>query len=82
MVLGASTLQSIVYSAAAGAGQATVTTAAASPLLQLDTTPILAEHVEPSLSGLRVVCISGRGESTNVVAGINLGVIAESAAVL
>ena len=28
------------------------------------------------------MCVSGRGDSTNVVEGVNLGVIAESAAVL
>jgi hypothetical protein len=82
VVLAASAPQSIVYRAAAGASQATVSTTSAAPLLPLGTTPVLAEHVEPGLSGLRVVCISGRGESTNVVSDINLGVIAESAAVL
>jgi hypothetical protein len=82
VVVGASALQSIVYSAAVGTDQAAVTTAVASSLLPFGMTAVLAEHVEPTLPGLRVVCISGRGESTNVIAGINLGVVAQGAAVL
>jgi hypothetical protein len=84
VVVGAAVPQWLVYSAASGTGpsQATVTSTAASPLLPLGTTAVLAEHVEPALAGLRVACVSGRGDSTNVISNINLGVIAESAAVL
>ncbi|MDQ6639620.1 MAG: hypothetical protein M3Z15_08150 [Pseudomonadota bacterium] len=82
IVVGATVPQSLIYSAAAAASQATVANSVASPLLPLGSTPILAEHVDASLPGLREVCVSGRGESTNVVANINLGVNAESAAVL
>ncbi len=82
VVLGASSPQSIVYRPASGTGQATVTTTIASALLPIGTTPVLAEHLESQLPELRVVCISGFGETINVVAHVNPGVIAESAAVL
>ena len=82
IVLGSASLQSIAYRPASGTVQATVTTSAASQLLPVGTTAVLAEHVEPQLPGLRVVCVSGFGGSTNVVENINPGVIAESAAVL
>ena len=82
IVVGATAPQSIMYAAATAASQATVTNTVASPLLPLGTTPVLAEHVDASLPGLRVVCVSGHGETTNVVPDVNLGVIAESAAVL
>jgi hypothetical protein len=83
IVVGATSPQTLVYTAAAtAAAQATVTSTVGSPLLPLGTTPVLAEHVDASLPGLRVVCVSGRGESTGVVTRIDLGVIAESAAVL
>lgn len=82
VVLGASSPQSIVYRPSSGASQATVTTTSASALLPIGTTPVLAEHLESQLPGLRAVCISGLGETINVVAHVNPGVIAESAAVL
>jgi hypothetical protein len=82
VVPGASAPQSIVYRPAAGVSQATVTTTSASALLATGTTPVLAEHVEAQLAGMRVVCVSGFGASTNVVADVNIGVVAESAAVL
>lgn len=75
--------QEVSYTAAvSSAAQATVHAAAASALLNAGTTAVLAEHVDTALPGLRVICISGNGQSTNVVTGINLGVIAESAAIL
>jgi hypothetical protein len=82
IVVGATAPRSVMYTAAASPGQATVTSTEGSPLLPPGTTPVVAEHVDASLPGLRVVCVSGRGETTNVVANVNLGVIAESAAVL
>lgn len=82
VVVGAPVAQSLVYTAATAGMQATVTTTVASPLLTIGATLVLAEHVDGSLPGLRVVCVSGHGETTNVVSGIDLGVIAESAAVL
>lgn len=82
VVLGSATPQSIVYLPASGASQATVTTSLASTLLPLGTTAVLAEHVEPGLAGLREICVSGHGDSTNIVENINLGVVTESAAIL
>ena len=82
IVVGATAPQSMMYAAAAAASQATVTNTVASPLLPPGTTPVLEEHVDTSLPGLREVCVSGRGETTNVAPNVNLGVIAESAAVL
>jgi len=74
--------QSITYTAADMAMPATVTGAASSGLLPIGTTALVSEHAEASLPGLLEVCVSGKGESTNVISPINLGVIAESAAVL
>ena len=74
--------QSLRYTPGSGTALASVSAAAASPLLPAGTTPLIAEHLDARLPGLRVACISGHGDSTNVVSGINLGVIAESAAVL
>ena len=82
VVVGFAAPQSLVYSASSGSSQATVTANSASPLLPPGITAVLAEHLEPGLAGLRVACVSGRGDSTNVIGNINLGVIAESAAVL
>ncbi len=82
VVVGASTPQTITYTAAAAASQATLTSTVASSLLPLGTTPVLAEHVDASLPGVRVACVSGHGDTTNVIGSVNLGVIAESAAVL
>ena len=82
VVLGAAGTQDLVYAPASGSTLATVTAKATSSLLKVGATAVVAEHVEPTLSGLRVVCVSGRGDSTNVVTGIDLGVVAKSAAVL
>jgi hypothetical protein len=82
IAVGASAPQLIVYQPASGAVQPTVTTTEASTLLPIGTTAVLSEHVESGLEGIREVCVSGRGDTTNVVAGINLGVVMESAAVL
>ena len=82
VVLGAAGEQALIYTPGAGTTAATVTAPSAAALLPAGTTPLVAEHVEPALPGLRIVCVSGRGDSTNVVTGINPGVIAESAAVL
>jgi len=82
IVVGASAPQALVYHPAVGAMPAMVSAGSASGLLAAGNTAVLAEHVEATLPGLRVVCVSGRGESTGVISAINLGVIAESAAVL
>ena len=82
VALGVTTPQSITYQASTGAIQATVTTSTASALLPVGTTLVLAEHMEPDLPGLREICVSGHGDSTNVVSNINLGVVTQSAAIL
>ncbi len=82
VVLGVTAIRDLVYSAASGTTQASVSAPSASTLLRTGPNVLVAEHTEATLVGLRVACVSGNGESTNVVAGINLGVIAESAAVL
>ena len=82
VALGSWQAQPIGYTAAAAATPATVTSTGASALLSAGSTALVAVHVEPTLAGLLEVCVSGNGESTNVVAPINLGVIAQSAAVL
>jgi len=82
VALGLAAPADLVYAAAVGTAAATVTGPNAATLLPAGTTALLAEHSDPRLPGLRVACVSGNGDSTNVVAGINLGVIAESAAVL
>lgn len=82
VVLGLATAQDVLYTPAAGATPASVTVSSASVLLRAGPNPVVAEHVEASLGGLRVVCASGSGQSTNVVTGINLGVLAKTAAVL
>jgi hypothetical protein len=86
IVVGSLTAQSVDYTApATGAGasaSAYVSVTAASTLLSVGRNTLVAEHLDASLPGTREVCVSGRGESTNVVAPINLGVIAQSAAVL
>jgi hypothetical protein len=82
VVLGAPAPQALLYVASQGSQPASVTATAASPLLAAGPTPLLAEHLEAGLPGLRVACVSGRGDSTNVISNINLGVISESAAVL
>lgn len=82
IVLGAATAQDAVYSPAAGATLASVSVTAASTLLRAGANAVVAEHVEGALAGLRVVCASGNGQSTNVITGINPGVLAKSAALL
>ena len=82
VVLGQAAPQDAVYAPAAGAVPATVTVTAASTLLRAGANAVVAEHGEGALGGLRVVCASGNGQTTNVVTGINAGVLAKSAAVL
>lgn len=82
VVLGLTAVQDVVYASAVGAVPASVTVPSASTLLRVGASAVVAEHVEGTLAGLRVVCASGNGQSTNVVTGINPGVLAKSAAVL
>ena len=82
VVLGLSTVQDVVYTPASGTTPASVAVTSASTLLRVGANPVVAEHVEASLAGVRVVCASGNGQTTNVVTGINPGVLAKSAAVL
>lgn len=82
VVLGAAAPQDVVYTPVAGTAPASVTVTSASTLLRAGANPVVAEHVEGTLAGLRVVCASGNGQSTNVVTAINLGVLAKSAALL
>ena len=80
--LGSWTAQTVTYTAASSTIQAVVTTSTALVLLPKGATTLVAEHVEAALPGLREVCVSDSGESTNVISPINLGVIAKSVAVL
>ncbi|MDE1927153.1 MAG: hypothetical protein KGI36_08210, partial [Burkholderiales bacterium] len=82
VALGGWQAQPIGYSAGSATTPATVSTASASALLAAGSNALVAIHQEPALAGLIEVCVSGDGQSTNVVAPINLGVIAQSAAVL
>ena len=82
VVLGSAAPQDLVYAPASGSTPATVTATTASTLLRVGANILVAEHVDPLLGGMRVACVSGDGQSTNVVTDIDLGVIAESAAVL
>jgi hypothetical protein len=82
VALGSWSPQSIAYAAGSGTTADMVTSAAASPLLPQGAAPLLARHGEASLPGALEVCVSGTGDSTNVVAPINIGVVAQSAAVL
>lgn len=82
VALGASAALSIDYTPGTVGVSPFVTSASAASLLAAGRTTLVAEHVEAALPGLRVACVSGNGESTNVIAPINLGVVAESAAVL
>jgi hypothetical protein len=72
----------ISYLAAASTTSAEVTTTVTSALLPIGTTALVTVHAEASLPGVLAACVSGNGERTNVVSPINLGVIAQSAAVL
>ncbi|MGH8800444.1 MAG: hypothetical protein ACREX7_09375 [Casimicrobiaceae bacterium] len=74
--------QSITYTAATATVPASVDASTASALLPAGASVVVAEHVDSRLPGLREVCVSGDGQSINVVAGINLGVVAKSAALL
>jgi hypothetical protein len=82
VVVGVAGEQTLVHTPGTGTTAATVTAASASALLAAGTTALVAEHAEPTLPGVIVACVSGTGESTNVITGINPGVIAESAAIL
>jgi hypothetical protein len=82
VALGTWAAQSIIYTAGVGATPAQLTSPAASALLPKGTETLIAQHAEPALPGVLEVCVSGSGESTNVVAPINVGVVAQSAAVL
>ena len=74
--------QKLLYRAGTGSNAATVFASTGSTLLPVGVSALVAEHDEPQLPGMRIACVSGKGESINVVTGINAGVIAESAAVL
>ncbi len=80
--LGSWASQAITYTVAGPTTPAEVTSSVSSALLPIGTTPLVAEHAEASLPGALEVCVSGDGESTNVISPINLGVISQSAAVL
>ena len=82
VALGSWSTQSIGYVAASATTAAEVDAATASALLRMGATALVAEHVEATLPGMREVCVSGDGQSTNVVSPINLGVISQNAAVL
>jgi len=82
VALGSWVSQSISYTAGSATNPAELTTSIASALLPTGTTPLVAEHADASLPGVLEVCVSGNGQSTNVVSPINLGVIAQSAGVL
>lgn len=82
VALGSWTGQSITYTAGAASVPAEVTSSIASALLPQGAATLVAQHEESLLPGVLEVCVSGNGESTNVVAPINLGVVAQSAAVL
>ena len=82
VVLGLTGEQTLDYSPGLGTNAATVEASTGSALLPAGATPLVAEHTEPTLPGVRVACVSGHGDSTNVITGINDGVIAQSAAVL
>jgi hypothetical protein len=82
VVLGAPGFQHIQYTPGAGVVAATVTAPVSSSLLPAGRTSLVAEHRDARYPGLILACVSGKGDSTNVVTGINLGVITQSAAVL
>ncbi|MDE1927851.1 MAG: hypothetical protein KGI36_11780, partial [Burkholderiales bacterium] len=82
IALGSWVPQAIGYSAGDATTPASVATASASELLPAGSSALVAVHVDPALPGVAEICISGDGESTNVVAPINIGVVAQSAAVL
>lgn len=82
VALGSWTAQSIVYTAGVAPAPAEVTAGIASALLPKGAATLVGQHEESSLPSVLEVCVSGNGESTNVVAPINLGVVSQSAAVL
>lgn len=82
LVLGVAGVQDLQFVAASGAVQAQVIAPAASTLLQAGANPLTAEHDDAALPGVRVACVSAPGDTTNVVTGIDLGVIGKSAAIL
>jgi hypothetical protein len=82
VVVGTLAQQSITYTSATSTTLAYVTAVNQSPLLGVGNTSIIGEHVDSALPGLREVCVSGDGQSVNVIDNINLGVNAKSAALL
>ena len=67
IVLGATGFQHLEYTPAAGALAATVTAAASSTVLPLGRTALVAEHRDARYPGLILACVSGKGDSTNVM---------------
>jgi hypothetical protein len=82
VVLGVAGAQDLQFIPGMGAVQAQVIAPTASTLLAAGINPLTAEHDDPTSPGVRVACVSAPGDTTNVVTGINLGVIGKSAAVL
>ena len=82
VVVGALAQQPITYTSATSVAPAYVTATTGSPLLAVGSTTIVAEHVDSTLPGLREICVSGDGQSVNVIDNINLGVGSKSAALL
>lgn len=82
VVLGVGTPQDLQFVAGAGATQAQVVAPSASTLLAAGANPLTAAYDDARLAGWRVACVSAPGDTTNVVTGINLGVVGKSAAIL
>ena len=82
VVLGVAAMQDLQFVAGAGAMQAQVVAPSASTLLAAGANPLTAAYDDARLPGWRVACVSARGDTTNVVTGINLGVVGKSAAIL
>ena len=81
-MLGLAAAQEVGYAPAVGSIPASVTVTSSTTLLRVGANAVVAEHVEGTLAGLHVACASGNGQTTNVVTGINPGVLAKSATVL
>lgn len=82
LVSGLSGPQSVTYIGGDSAHLPAVSVDSGSALLKVGATAVIAEHSESDLPDIDIICVSGNGESTNVVTQINLGVVSESAAVL
>jgi hypothetical protein len=82
VVLGLSEPQSLVWRDALPGLTATLTAPAAGSLLTAGLNHVVADFRAVGIPGMRMVCVSGRGESTGTFTRINLGVLAVSAAVL